>query len=215
MYLLYNKYGDDMKEYKSEYSERICNFLSDYVYLKSKDENLDGIILLPCKDDLYNFYLLHFYSKNNERVVQTITIGDTMIKNSIYDSANSESYNDYLSGHILYDPKNILKKCKKVRIKKYKNHCEPFNYVNLDNDFVSNISNLNKFNDMNDETILEDFFYNTIYDNGKIDVYLYEWCRGLIFGDYTKIKDVDTQYNCLKSATEKAVESAKEKVLKK
>ena len=68
---------------------------------------------------------------------------------------------------------------------------------------------------MNDETILEDFFYNTIYDNGQIDVYLYEWCRGLIFGDYTKIKDVDTQYNCLKSATEKAVESAKEKVLKK
>ena len=197
-----------MISYNSNEYNRIKNLLSDYIYLKSKEKDLDGILLVPYYDDTYNFDLLHFYKKdNNLATVQTIKVEDNLLRYVYFNSEKISLFDDVVTGYILYDPNNLLNSCKQQLINSNKEFNRATNEVGFDEEFISSISSSDK-NDSNIEDVLTDYYKNIISNNDYIDVYNYEYCYSFINRNVPKLltDDVNIHSRCLLNARYKSEE---------
>ena len=217
-----------MINYSSNSSSKVEKILSDYLFLKSKEKNLDGILLIAYNDFMNNFELIHFYSDGkNKSTVQSIAIDDNLLNYCYLNSKLIDIFDEYVTGYILYDPKGYLNNRKNELLKSN----EPIDYCDSDlvfnEEFISNITNYRNVIEQNNdninnyiyEDILVDYYTNILYDNGQLDVYAYEYLKSYVKKRLPNVlpDDVEFQLKCLSMArirTEQLCADNKQKKLK-
>lgn len=179
-----------MVEYNDSNKEKYRNILSNYIYLKTKDIDVIGMLIKYYYKEQNVFEIVSIHGNKQEYTSQNIFFDNTLIRFINVNQKDISKIEHFQYSDTLYDPYNIIQDEKKRIIENIpNNHDSEFNELQVGKTFRSEINYISKIEEPLDEALKNEqrynslvlFYSNIIMNENQLDVYKHAILYGLIF----------------------------------
>lgn len=211
-----------MIEYESKNKEKIRNILSNYIYLKTKNDDVIGMYIKYFYDECNHFEIVSIHNNLIDNTNNMLFFDNDLVKftNINKDEIKNMDYVVYCDP--IYDPNLVIYNEKNRLINEDKiDYDEKYNELYVGKSFRSDIKYISKIEEpfdinMRDEqrfNSLVQLYANIIMYNDQLDVYKYFILYSLIINN--KIDLLDTDYKFQFDALNEARQKVENKILPK